>query len=155
MFWKASGWSGNLPDGLESFQMVWKVFRWSEQFSGGLDSFQMVCKLSMFIKTFQVYKKFPGSIATLLPWFFRLCKKISQGETRLLTQFLSTPIHKDKSLREFGQMVKYICLNCQMFLSNLQNSNKISFFSHSHSQGQTCKNIILCSVTRSVIVSPS
>jgi len=24
-------------------------------------------------KTFQVYKNFPGSIATLLPWFFRLC----------------------------------------------------------------------------------
>ena len=29
----------------------------------------MVC----FIKTFPVYKNFPGSIATLLPWLFRIC----------------------------------------------------------------------------------
>ena len=72
MAWKDSRWSGQFPDGLDSFHMAWKVSRWPGKFPGVLKSFQMVWKLSMFIKTFQVYKKFPGSIATLLPWFFRL-----------------------------------------------------------------------------------
>ena len=82
-------------------------------------------------------------------------KKISQGETCLLTQFLSSDIHGDKSSHEFVQMVKYFGLNCRMDLSKLtnvfvqhaerQNSNTISFFSHS--QRQKDKNIVSCSVT--------
>ena len=42
-------------------------------------------------------------------------KKISQGETYLLTQFLSSPIHRDKSSHDFVKMVKYICVcpNCR------------------------------------------
>ena len=72
MAWKDSRWSGQFPDGLDSFHMAWKVSRWPGKIPDGLKSFHMVWKLSMFTKTFQVYKNFPGSIATLLPWFFRL-----------------------------------------------------------------------------------
>ena len=54
---------------LKSFQVVCIVSRCSGKFPCFIDSFQMVC----FTQTFQVYKSFPGSIATLLPWFFRLC----------------------------------------------------------------------------------
>ena len=81
-------------------------------------------------------------------------KKISQGETCLLTQFLSSDIHGDKSSHEFVQMVKYFA-ECRMDSSKLtnvfvqhaerQNSNTISFFSHS--QRQKDKNIVSCSVT--------
>ena len=52
--------------------MAWTVSRWHGKLSDGLESFQVAGKLSMFIQTFQVYENFPGSIAALLPWFFRL-----------------------------------------------------------------------------------
>ena len=70
MVWTDSRWSGQFPDGLDSFHMAWKPSRWPGKFPDGLKSFQMFWKLSIYIKTFQVYKNFPGSIATLLPWFF-------------------------------------------------------------------------------------
>ena len=47
-------------------------------------------------------------------------KKISQGETCLLTQFLSSDIHGDKSSHEFVQMVKYFA-ECRMDSSKLTN----------------------------------
>ena len=79
MAWKVSRWSGKFSVGLDSFQVVWTASRWPGKFPDGLVSFQMVWKPSMFIKTFQVYKNFPGSIATLLPWFFRLWFTWSHG----------------------------------------------------------------------------
>ena len=79
MAWKVSRWPGMFPDSLECFHLAWKVSRWHVMFPDGLKSFQMAWKVSRwsgsflcFTKTFQVYKNFPGSIATLLPWFFRL-----------------------------------------------------------------------------------
>ena len=81
--WKVSRWSGQFPDGLDSFQIAWTVSRWPGMFPDSLECVQMACKVSRwsgnflcFTKTFQVYKNFPGSIATLLPWFFRLCNPI-------------------------------------------------------------------------------
>ena len=66
--WNVSIWPGKFPDGLDSFQMAWKVSRWPGKFPDSLEAFYVFQK-----KTFQVYKNFPGSIATLLPCFFRLC----------------------------------------------------------------------------------
>ena len=77
MAWKLSRWPGNFPDCLENYHMAWKV-------SIGLESIH-IAKASFLMseqsipeeeekitKTYQVYKNIPGSIATLLPWFFRL-----------------------------------------------------------------------------------
>ena len=95
MAWKVSIWPGQSPDGLENFQTIWKVSRWPGKFPDGLENIQIVLeslhiaqgsfpksglfnpkKKLWFTKTFQVYKNFPGSIATLLPWFFRLWSKV-------------------------------------------------------------------------------
>ena len=65
-------WNG--LDGLESFQMAWKVSRLSGNFL-------------YFTKTFQVYKNFPGSIATLLPWFSASDFNIAADAIRHKTDF--------------------------------------------------------------------
>ena len=85
MTWKVSRWPEKFPDFLDSFlqsvleslQMIWKVlpqfvnFYIAKLFS--LMSEQLIPKKKKKItKTFQVYKNFPGRIATLLPWFFCL-----------------------------------------------------------------------------------
>ena len=79
MVWKVSRWSGQFPDGLDSFQIAWTVSRLPGMFPGSVICLQVACKVSRwpgnflcFTKTFQVYKNFPGCIATLLPWFFPL-----------------------------------------------------------------------------------
>ena len=64
MAWNVSRWPGRFLDGVESFQIAWKVSRLSGNFL-------------YLTKNFQVYKNFPGSIATLLPWFFRLWPTVS------------------------------------------------------------------------------
>ena len=93
MAWKVSRWLGQSSDSLESFQTIWKFFRWPGKFPDGLENIQIVLeslhiaqgsfpKSGLFNKKntgFQVYKNFPGSIATLLPLFFRLWWSVAES----------------------------------------------------------------------------
>ena len=108
----------------------------------------------------------PVNLSKLPNLFFQIVKylvykKISKGETCVLTQFLKSPIHRDKGSHVFIPHKIILFLNCKMYLSKLlnvfvqiaerQNSNTISFVFHW--QRQNGKNIVSWSVTRSVILN--
>ena len=89
--------------------------------------------------------KMPVNLSKLPNLFFQIVKylvykKISKGETCVLTQFLKSPIHRDKGSHVFIPHKIILFLNCKMYLSKLlnvfvqiaerQNSNTISFVFH-------------------------
>ena len=109
MVWKLNRWSGNFPDGQETFQMVWKVSSWSGKFPDSLEIFLTVWKVSGqcrkfpdCLETFQTVWKVYEQSGNLSGKYFIVCRIVATFISFVRIVLALWHVCRESDLRTFG-----------------------------------------------------